>query len=150
MLARRINGSHPINRLRGEMDRLFDDVFAGVPSMAFGRSAAPVFPALNVWEDADHFFVEVELPGLTMEDVELLITGDELAIKGERKDTAGQDDTYHRRERGTGRFSRVLRLPVDVQADKVTATLRDGVLLITMPKAEEVRPRKIEVKALPK
>ncbi len=150
MLARRINGSQPSNRLRGEMDCLFDDVFEGFPRMTFGTLLAPVFPALNVWEDSDNVFVEAELPGLELDDIELLITGDELTIKGERKDAGGEDHTYHRRERAAGCFSRVLRLPVDVKADDVAATLRDGVLLVTMPKAEEVRPRKVEVKALPK
>ena len=150
MLARRINGSHPINRLRGEMEGLFDDMFEGLPRMTFGTLPAPAFPALNVWEDSDNVYVEAELPGFKLDDIELLITGDELTIKGERKDASGEDDTYHRRERGTGCFSRLLRLPVDVTADDVAATLRNGVLLVTMPKAEEARPHKVEVKALPK
>lgn len=150
MLARRINGSHPINRLRGEMEGLFNDMFEGFPRMTFGTLLAPVFPALNVWEDSDNVFVEAELPGLKLDDIELLITGDELTIKGKRKDAGGEDNTYHRRERSTGCFSRVLRLPMDVKADDVAATLRDGVLLVTMPKAAEARPRKVEVKALPK
>ncbi len=149
MLAR-INGSHPINRLRGEMDRLFNDMFEGFPRTAIGTSLAPVFPAMNVWEDTDHVFVEVELPGLKLDDIELLIASDELTIKGERKDSLGEQDTYHRRERGTGCFGRTIRLPVDVKADEVKATLRNGVLLVTMPKAEEARPRKVEVKSLPK
>ena len=149
MLVCKINGSHPINRLRGEMDRLFDHVFEGIPRITFGTSLARVFPPLNVWEDSDNVFVEAELPGLKLDDIELVVTGDELTIKGERKDTAGEGDTYHRRERGVGCFSRALRLPVDVKADDVTATLREGVLLVTMPKAEEARPRKVEVKGLP-
>lgn len=148
MLVRGINGSQPIHRLRGEMDRLFEEVFDVLPRMALGMSTARVFPAVNVWEDSDNVFVEAELPGLTLDDIELLITADELTIKGERKDGCGEDDTYHRRERERGCFSRVVRLPVEVKADAATATLRDGVLLVTMAKAEDVKPRKIEVKAL--
>ncbi|MFQ5496126.1 MAG: Hsp20/alpha crystallin family protein, partial [Phycisphaerae bacterium] len=133
-----------------EMDRLFDEVFGGLPTLASGLTPAPVFPALNVWEDADHVYVEAELPGLKLDDVELLVAGDELTLKGQRTDSGDQDVTYHRKERGTGRFSRALRLPVEVTAGEVDATLRDGVLRVTLPKAEEVRPRKVEVKALPR
>ena len=150
MLARIINGSHRINRCFGEMDRLFDDVFGGFPRMTFGTSLVPRFPALNVWEDSDKVFVEAELPGIKLDDIELLVTGDELTISGARGEPQVSDVAYHCNERGTGRFCRALRLPWEVKANDVEATLRDGVLLVTIPKAEEARPRKVKVKVLPK
>lgn len=147
MLALRVNGSHPIYRLRNEMDRLFDDAFQGFPRRTPGRWLAPSFPAVNVWEDADNVYLEAELPGLKLDDIELFIMGDELTIKGERRHVDEEEVAYHRKERGTGCFSRVFRLPVGVDADKVEATLRDGVLAVTMPKAAEAKPCKVEVKA---
>jgi HSP20 family protein len=72
--------------------------------------------------------------------------GDELTIKGHRKPMAGEKLTYHRQERGTGEFTRLLTLPVEIDADTVEAVLQDGVLTITLPKEEAAKPRQIEVK----
>ena len=149
MLALRVNGSHPINRLRDEMDHLFENVFEGFPRLTRDAWFAPTFPPVNVWEDTENVYVEAELPGLKVDDIELLIMGDELTIKGECKDVCRDEGLCHRKERGTGSFSRAFCLPVGVDAEKVKATLRDGVLTVTMPKAEEAKPRKVEVKALP-
>lgn len=145
MLVRRFNGN-PIQRLRHEMDHLFDNFFHDVPSFRDARR----FPALNIWDDESHCYVEAELPGVNMEDVELLVSGSELTLKGERKDQTDDKVVFHRKERSVGRFSRVVQMPVSIEADKVTATLVNGVLLITLPKAAEVRPRKIDVKSLSK
>lgn len=147
MIVHRINGTYPVLRLRHEMDRLCDDVlgaFSAIDPLAcIGHRA---FPAVNVWEDDQTLYAEAELPGLKMDDIEVYVLADELTIKGERKHNAADDATFHRRERGVGTFSRVLRLPVEVEADKVKADLRDGVLRIMLPKAQAARPRKIEVK----
>jgi HSP20 family protein len=143
----------PVSRLRSEADRMFSDVFAdlfgGRPLFdlrprCWGRS----FPAVNVWEDDEKLYAEAEVPGLKMEDLEILVKGDELTIEGERKGVEQEGVAYHRRERGTGSFCSVVQLPVDVDVDRVEANLENGVLTITMPKAESARPRKIEVKAL--
>ena len=107
-----------------------------------------VFPALNVWADDDALYVEAEIPGLPLDALELSVMGDELTISGDRHEVIEDGVTHHRRERGTGPFSRVVRLPVPVDAEKVEAKLEHGVLLVTLPKAEAVRPRKIEVKAV--
>ncbi len=94
-----------------------------------------------------NLYVEVELPGLKMSDLELLVSGGELTIKGQRKEECeGEDVTYHRRERGTGEFTRVVRLPVPVEADKVEGAFKAGVLTITLPKSESARMRRIEVR----
>ena len=81
-----------------------------------------------------------------MEDVEVNVVGDELSVKGQRKPAKGENLTYHRQERETGEFSRFLTLPTAVNAEKVEAVLRDGVLTITLPKAEGAKPKRIEVK----
>ena len=144
----RRNGLQTLDRLRNEMDRLFDDCFQ--PVSVFGQFAAPwerAFPNLNVWEDEQNLFAEAEVPGMSMEDMELTVAGNELTIKGKRSRDEREGVTLHRRERGVGAFTRTLRLPFDIDADKVAATLEHGVLTITLPKPEAAKPRRIEVKA---
>ncbi len=141
----RTNGLGTINRLREEMDHLFENFFGpGAAQWVPGAGFARGYPALNVWEDTQNLYAEAEVPGLTMEDLEVYVVGNDLTIKGERKEN-GQE-AYHRRERGVGPFERVLPLPIPIDADKVEAQLSNGVLTIKMPKAEAARPRRIEVK----
>ena len=143
----RVNTPQPLLRLREGMDKLFNEVFENrssrTPFGTFGHHAAP---ALNVWEDDKNLYAEAEIPGQSLDEIELYVVGNELTVKGGRRDSEQEGVTYHRRERGVGPFSRVLRLPVDIDADKVEATLHDGVLNITLPKAQAVLPRRIEVK----
>lgn len=151
MLARRIDGNVgllPVQRLREEMDRLFEDFFGDWPTPAWDLWGVQTFPALNIWETDDALYAEAEVPGMKMEDLEVLVVGNELTIKGERKAPQQEGVTFHRQERGVGSFTRTIRLPVEIDADRVEATLENGVLTITLPKAEQCRPRKIEVKAL--
>jgi HSP20 family protein len=82
-----------------------------------------------------------------MDDIQLELTGNELSLRGERRAVQGDGLNYHRRERGTARFARVLRLPYDVDAQKVNATFENGVLLVELPKSEAARPRRIQVKS---
>ena len=147
MTVFRLERRNPALRLTGGVDRLFSD-FLGDVSPGFGLLplGRQTFPVFNVWEDEGNLYAEAEIPGLKMDDLEVLVMGDELTVKGERKDIEKQDVTYHLRERGVGEFSRVLSLPMEVDPEKVQATLRDGVLSITMPKAQNMLPRKIEVK----
>jgi len=148
MLITRVNDSYPVRLLRGEFDRLFSNLAESFPVPdPFGVLGRRPFPAMNAWEDDKAVYAEAELPGLAMQDIEVLVMGDELTVKGERKDTEMEGVTYHRRERGVGTFSRVLRLPVQVDADKVEATLRDGVLTVKLPKAQAALPRKIELRS---
>lgn len=138
--------SQPLGQLRDEVDRLFSDFMGGLsqfPAPAFvGRRG---FPALNVWETSDTVHVEAELPGLRAEDLDINVVGRDLTLKGARQSAAGEGMTYHRRERAVGDFMRHLKLPAEVNADAVEASLREGVLLINLPKAEAARPRKISV-----
>ncbi len=148
------NRSFPLGRLRGELDRALEDVvgtFLGQdPWLQRGRLRERSFPAVNVWENEEVLFAEAEVPGLKLEDLEILVTGNELTIKGERGDEKQEGVTYHRRERGTGTFAGVVRLPVDVDVNKVEARLENGVLTVMLPKAAGALPRKIAVKALSK
>ncbi|MBX3413204.1 MAG: Hsp20/alpha crystallin family protein [Pirellulales bacterium] len=136
----------PLHQVRHEMDRFFSDLTRGLPNWPHVAPAAVrSFPAVNVWENDQELFAEAEVPGLKESDIDIFVVGNELTIKGERKPSEAQEVTYHRRERGAGTFTRVVHLPVDVDSSRVSATLRDGVLTVTLPKAETARPRKIQV-----
>lgn len=146
--------SRPLDELREELDRLWAPLTAAPPLHGWGAMArGAVFPAVNVAESDDAIVVEAELPGLASEALELSVTGDELVIGGSRPEPAVGDGAgearavWHRRERGTGSFERRLTLPAAVDADRVEASLIDGVLRITCPKAAEAKPRKITVQA---
>jgi HSP20 family protein len=142
MSTRQPNGVHPVNRLREEMDQLFDNLAGWSPFGAVLRT----YPPLNIWEDDQNLYAEAEVPGLTMNDIEVYVVGNELTSKGERK--GADQDGYHRRERGTGSFLRTIPLPVVIDSERVEANLHNGVLNITLPKSEAARPRKIEVKSV--
>jgi HSP20 family protein len=133
-----------LDALRREMDRLWDAMATGDPRWALARSAAQ--PALNVWDAGDALCVEAEAPGVRREDLEILVVGSELTVKGRRRPHQGEP-SYHRQERRVGEFTRVLSLTCEVDADKVEATLENGVLTIRLPKAASARPRQIAVKA---
>ncbi len=132
-----------LQQFQNEMNRLFDRWGDG------GRTGGvATFPAVNVWEEKDEVFVEAELPGLDLKDLEIYVTGgNQLTIKGERKPQATGKGVWHRQERGYGHFTRALTLPFPVDADKVDARLENGVLLVRLAKHESARPRKIQVKA---
>jgi HSP20 family protein len=124
--------------LHDELERLFES-----PIAEFTRSWTPV---LDVAEDKDSFTVRAELPGLRREDIDVSLHDGALVLTGERKvETESEDTTVHRRERFYGKFQRVLALPAAVNADKVKAQFKDGVLTITLPKSEEAKPKQIDV-----
>ena len=135
------------NQLQGfqnEMNRLFDRWGDGGHSF-FGARA---YPPLNVWEEGDAAYVEAELPGQDLKDLEIYVTGgNQLTLKGERKQASADKGVWHRQERNFGQFTRTLTLPFPVDPDKVEARLENGVLRIKLAKHESARPRKIEVKA---
>lgn len=136
-----------LGRFRNEMDRLLSDFLGRSAGLAEIDETSRGFPAVNVWQQEDEVFVEAELPGLKSEDVEISVVGNALSLKGRRPDVPPEKATFHRRERGVGEFNRVLRLPVEVDSEKVQAKLTDGVLLVTLPKAEAAKPRRIPVAA---
>ena len=133
-----------MSRLQDEMNRLFSRWGGNGPR----RLAQDVYPLLNLWEDDQHVYVEAELPGLDLDSLEIFVHGgNQLSLKGQRKEPVDRKGVWHRRERGYGPFSRVFELPYDVDADRVQAELKNGVLLLTLPKREELKPRRIEVHA---
>jgi HSP20 family protein len=148
MVLRRTNGHHPLDQLRTQMDRLVSDFF-GPAGAASPRpiARAGTFPALNVWEQDEDLYAEAELPGMKHDDLDISVVGSDLTIRGKRGQELPEGSAYHRRERGEGEFTRVLRLPIEVDANRVEATLKDGVLLIKLPKAESAKPKKIKVAA---
>jgi len=104
-------------------------------------------PAVNLWETPEAVQVELEVPGLKSNELDVSVVGNQLSIKIEQSEGQEEGVTYHRRERPVGSFVRVLRLPVEVDANKVEADLKHGVLTVKLPKAEAARPRKIRVTA---
>ena len=131
-----------------EVGRLFD-TFAGRPMAGATQTARPWLPSVDMHETKDDLVLRVELPGVTEKDVAVSIIGDLLTIKGERRwDDQSKDQKFLHVERAYGQFERLIQLPMAVQADKVKAAYRDGVLEITLPKAEELKPREIKIDIL--
>ncbi|MDY6879256.1 MAG: Hsp20/alpha crystallin family protein [Desulfatiglans sp.] len=130
-----------------ELERMKRELSQGFGRGLWREPTAGVFPLMNVTEDKDNYYVRAELPGLNADDLDLSVTGDTLSISGERKLPAEDENAqYHRREREAGRFSRVVTLPAQVATDKVQAQFTDGVLTVTLPIAESVKPKQITVK----
>lgn len=141
-------GSNPeevsdFDRLRQEVNRLFN---------VFGPGTEPfvsrVYPALNLTDDGNSFYVRAELPGVDPESLDISVIEGQLLIRGERKiEPEEQRAGYHRREREAGFFRRTMTLPAKVDAGKVSADMKNGVLTLILPRAEEAKPRKITIKA---
>lgn len=134
-----------LERVRGHMENMYNNLAESVGQWRQG--AFGVFPLVNVSENADHLFVTAELPGLAPENVELSVKGDSLTLSGERVISLPEGVSYHRREREAGRFSRVVALPVKVEADGAEATFKNGLLKISLPKAAEAKVRPINIVA---
>lgn len=134
--------------LRDAMDRLFEDSW--VSSRAWNNvPAAWVEPTLDVYETAENVVVKAAIPGVKADDVDITIKGNYLALSGETKEeTETKEKNYLRRESRIGAFSRMIELPAGLQTDKADAKFENGVLTITFPKAEQVKPKKIQVKAV--
>ncbi len=134
------------NRLRREIDRLFEEPFGFLaPSTSFFEGWTP---AVDIFEDKDKYTVKAELPGMKKEEIEVSLVGNTLTISGERKqELEKQERESYRSERYFGRFQRSVTLPEQVQENKIEAAYKNGVLTITLPKAEETKPRQISIKA---
>ncbi|WP_447980472.1 Hsp20/alpha crystallin family protein [Candidatus Nitrospira bockiana] len=102
-------------------------------------------PACNSYEDERGFWIQVALPGMDRKDVEIIVEDDVLTIKGERKDESAENRTYFAHEIPSGAFSRSFRLPNTVDQNRVSATFKDGVLTVELPKREEMKPRRIAI-----
>jgi HSP20 family protein len=134
-----------------EMERRFEDVF-GRPFIPAMWRRIPVVemgwaPAIEVFEKEDKFVVKAELPGMKEEDIDVSVVGDTLTIKGERKaESEVKEEDYYCCERSYGGFSRSIALPSSVDAKKIEASYEDGVLEVSLPKAPEVKAKKVAVK----
>ena len=135
-----------ISRLRREMDRLWDDYFG-----AGRRGLQPLTefaPAVDIKETDTEIVVKAEVPGMDAKDINISVTGEVLTIKGEKKaELEEKEENYHLIERSHGSFSRSLVLPAAVDMDKIEAKYDKGVLTVSCPKREEVKPKAIEIKA---
>lgn len=132
--------------LRKAMDRLMEDSFVSPLSWRTVRGEQ-LTPALDVHQNADEIVVTASLPGMKPEDVEITITGQTLSIRGELKaDETVDRDQYLHRERRFGSFSRQVQLPTRVEGDAAEATFEHGILRLAIPKAEDTKPRQIQIK----
>jgi HSP20 family protein len=134
-----------LNNLRQEVNRLFECTYGeNVPGSDLFAGWAP---PLDLSEDQNNLIVEVELPGVKKDDLEVSVHNGVLSISGERPvvESEQKDATYYRQERFHGRFHRSITLPKPVELDAVKADYRNGILTVTLPKTEEARPRQIEV-----
>ena len=133
------------SEIQTEMNRLFDGFF-GRPSQVGGGMERVWAPSLDMYETKDELVITADLPGLNEKDIHLSITGDMLALRGERRwDQGVKQESYYRGERWFGKFERAVPLPIPVQADKVKASYRDGVLTVKLPKTEEIKPKEIKI-----
>jgi HSP20 family protein len=134
------------SRFQEEFDRLFNRWSFGLKEWP---ALAVSYPPVNVWEKEEFVYLEAELPGLKLEEVEIYVTGTEqLTIKGNRKPMEVPGAYWHRQERGFGAFERILGLPYPVEPAKIEAHLENGVLTVKMAKSPLVMPRRIPVKPL--
>jgi len=132
---------------RREMDRLLDRFFEGWPFRPSGQEGEWA-PSMDVSETAKEMIVKAEIPGMDPKDIDVSVRGDILTVSGKRKEEQEEKgENFHRIERSYGAFSRSIRLPAEVDAGKVNATCKDGVLKINLPKTKEAAVKKIEVKA---
>jgi HSP20 family protein len=140
--ARSIGGE--LERMRQEMDRIWDRFSKELSSSTLKQDWNP---SLNLAETKDSLVAELEVPGISPEDIDVSVTGETLTVTGEKKqEETREEKSYHLLERVYGKFSRSIQLPTTVDPDRVEARYQDGILLISMAKTETVRSRRIEVK----
>ena len=144
----KLMGRTPFREL-ARLEREMEEMFGRMPSMwPWGEGERGWAPAVDMVDHKDEIVLRADLPGLTEKDVEVSVQDSMLTITGERKiETEDKKDDYYYAERSYGRFTRSLTLPAGVDADKVKATFKNGVLEVHLPKAPEAKGRKIDIKA---
>lgn len=137
-----------LEKLRREMDRIFDGV-APTRTWPLGflpGTSARQYPRVNIADRGDAYVVEALAPGVDPASLELNVKDNVLTLSGEKKGPEGVGaEAFHRSERSAGRFLRAVELPSDLDADQVKAAYADGILRVTLPKAEEAKPRRIQI-----
>ncbi|WP_303720847.1 Hsp20/alpha crystallin family protein [Malonomonas rubra] len=134
-----------MDMLRREIDQVFRGIGRGtsfLPGIGAGE-----YPRMNLSEDEKNYYVEALVPGIDPKDLDLNLMRGTLTLSGERKEDEGNGRTWHRHERGAGKFMRTIELPDSIDSTKVDAEYRNGVLLITLPKPQSQQPKKITVLA---
>lgn len=154
MALRRWDPFRELESLRREIERIFDEVFERTPFFRRGMEIEPIeeyerawSPACDVYETDKEIVVKANLPGVSKDNVEVIVTEDAITIKGQAKEeTEVKEKNYYRRELNYGAFQRVIPLPLAVKSDEAKATFKDGILEIRVPK-QEVSPkgRKINI-----
>ncbi len=130
------NPFEELNSLQEEMNRLFNDY-----GVRYSK-----FPAVNIYSTNEEVILTAEIPGLNKEDLNISVHDNNITIEGERKEPKQKaDTTFHRKERGLGKFIRSFRLPYEVDSEKTKAKYQDGILTVTLPRLEATKPRKISV-----
>jgi HSP20 family protein len=151
MLVRRVWPSRPtfdspfgdVDQVRREMLRLLD----AVAGDTFGDVSAGVFPPVNITQDADNYYVRAEVPGIKPNELSISAVRDRVSLAGKREIQPEHERvSYHRKERAEGSFNRTVTLPTEVDTERVDARYADGILTLTLPKAEETKPRQITVR----
>ena len=141
-------------REMSQVQRDMDEMLRGFGlGQLFGPTFEPAlglrsWPRINLREDGEHLYVEALLPGVAPEQIDMNVLGNTLTLSGERlpADAGGNGRTWHRRERGTGKFLRTIELPVEINPDRVKAEYTHGLLLVTLPKVEAAKPKRISIR----
>lgn len=132
-----------MHRFQDQMNQIFDASLTG------SNYQSDAVPAMNIYTSADDAVITAEVPGVAIKDLEISVMGTNLTISGNREpEFTDENTTYHRQERVCGYFSRGIELPFPVEADKVEASLMNGLLTITLPRTEADKPRRISVKTI--
>jgi len=155
MARSRLNTMVSLDELRHEVDRLFESFLGASPTeLIRGRKG----PAVDVWEQGDLLLIQAEVPGVTMDQLDVYATGQELTIKGRRTTAAGTATAspasaggtcLHRQELSTGEFQRTLALPFEVEPERIEAKLENGLLTIRVPKPEQRTAKRIRIEEEP-
>ncbi len=126
--------------LQEEMDRTFNTSFFDSSTSSKG-----VYPAVNIFEKDGEIVLVAELPGVKKEDLIIEVKGNTVRLAGERNIEYGKNVSYHRAERNSSKFDRTLRLPINIEADKVKAEYKDGLIVLSLPRAEIDKPKQITI-----
>ena len=133
-----------LDDLRTAVDQVFGNYMGRPGRMRLYRG---VFPALNMTENEDTLYLTAELPGINPKEIDISATANSIVLRGERKESsASKEVNYHQREREFGTFRRVIDLPTKIDTDKINASYKNGILTVALPKAEEVKPKQIQIK----
>ncbi|MFB3851881.1 MAG: Hsp20/alpha crystallin family protein [Acidobacteriota bacterium] len=145
MAIRKWNPFHEIMAMQNQLDRLFGETLERGTRGDFDFGSW--MPPVDLREENDKLVLEMELPGLKKDDVEISLENNVLTIKGERKfEKEEKKENFHKIERSYGKFSRSFSLPTTVKPDGIDASLKDGILTVSLPFAEEAKPKKISIK----